>query len=55
MKNVQYTTVPEIALFDFIEVGRKKFSCGWKVELPHIKNGEYTIIPKVGGQLNLFY
>jgi predicted secreted hydrolase len=39
----------------FTEAGGKKFSCGWKVELPGIKDAAYTIVPKIDGQLNLFY
>lgn len=39
----------------FTEARGKKFSCGWKVEMQGIKDNEYTIIPKVEGQLNLFY
>ncbi len=39
----------------FTEAGGKKFSCGWKVEMKGIKNEQYTIIPKMDGQLNLFY
>jgi predicted secreted hydrolase len=44
-----------ITALGFIEVGGRKFSCGWKVEMPGTKDREYTIIPKVDGQLNLFY
>jgi predicted secreted hydrolase len=39
----------------FTEAGGKKFSCGWKVEMPGTKEGEYTIVPRTSGQLNLFY
>lgn len=39
----------------FTEVGGRKFSSGWKVEMPGTKDVEYTIIPKIDGQLNLFY
>jgi len=39
----------------FTEVGGNKFSCGWNVEMKGIKDDEYTIIPKIDGQLNLFY
>ncbi len=46
-----YTIVP----LGFTEAGGKKFSCGWKVEMPGTKDGEYTIVPKIDGQLNLFY
>jgi predicted secreted hydrolase len=36
----------------FTEAGGNKFSFGWEVE---IKGQEYTIIPKIDGQLNMFY
>lgn len=39
----------------FTEAGGKTFSFGWKVEMENIKDGEYTIIPKIDGQLNLTY
>ena len=39
----------------FTEAGGKKFSCGWKVEMPGTKGAVYTIVPKIGGQMNLFY
>ena len=39
----------------FTEAGGKKFSCGWKVELKGVKDEKYSIIPKMEGQLNLFY
>jgi predicted secreted hydrolase len=45
----------EITLLDFTLVGGKKFSCGWKVEMRGVKDEQYTIIPKMDGQLNLFY
>ena len=35
--------------------GGKKFSFGWTVEMPGVKDGYYTIVPKIDGQLNLFY
>jgi len=44
-----------ITLLGFTEAGGKKFSCGWKVEIKNIKDMEYKIIPKIDGQLNLFY
>lgn len=44
-----------ITLLGFTEVGGKKFSCGWTVEMPGTKDELYTIIPKINGQLNLFY
>jgi predicted secreted hydrolase len=45
----------EITPSNFTEAGGKKFSCGWKVNLPGVKDEQYTIIPKMDGQLNLFY
>jgi predicted secreted hydrolase len=39
----------------FTEAGGKKFSCGWKLRMAGIKDEEYTIVPKIEGQLNLFY
>lgn len=45
----------KITPLDFIEAGGKKFSCGWKVEMKDVKGEQYTIIPKIDGQLNLFY
>jgi predicted secreted hydrolase len=39
----------------FTEAGGFKFSDGWKVELKGIKDEEYTIVPKIDGQLNLFF
>ncbi len=45
----------KITPLGFTEVGGRKFSCGWKVEMAGTKDGEYTIIPKIDGQLNLFY
>lgn len=47
----QYTITP----LDFTEAGGKKFSCGWKVNLNSLKDGEYEIIPIMDGQMNLFY
>jgi predicted secreted hydrolase len=37
------------------ESGGYKFSNGWKVMMKGIKEEEYTITPKIDGQLNLFY
>jgi len=45
----------KITPLDFTEAGGKKFSCGWQVEMRNLKDEEYTIIPKIDGQLNLFY
>jgi predicted secreted hydrolase len=46
-----YTIKP----LDFTTAGGNKFSFGWQVELKDTKEVEYTIIPKIDGQLNLFY
>ncbi len=32
-----------------------KFSTGWKVEITGIKDQQYTIVPKIDGQLNFFF
>ena len=45
----------EITPLGFTEAGGKKFSSGWKVEMKGVKDEQYTIIPKMDGQLNLFY
>lgn len=47
----KYTLTPQ----GFTETGGKKFSHGWSVEMPGIKDELYTIVPKMDGQLNLFY
>ena len=39
----------------FTEAGGHKFSLGWDVEIKGVKDEEYTIIPKMDGQLNLTY
>jgi predicted secreted hydrolase len=39
----------------FTEAGGKKFSFGWKLTMKGVKDQEYTIIPKMDGQLNLTY
>jgi predicted secreted hydrolase len=44
-----------ITTLGFTEAGGKKFSFGWKLEMKNIKQEQYTIIPKIDGQLNLFY
>ena len=44
-----------ITPLDFVQAAGKKFSFGWKVETPGVKDGEYTIVPKIDGQMNLFY
>lgn len=45
----------KITPLGFTEASGKKFSCGWEVEMKGVKDGEYTIVPKIDGQLNLFY
>jgi len=45
----------KITPLGFTEAGGKKFSFGWKVEIKGVKDQEYTIIPKMDGQLNLTY
>ena len=44
-----------ISPLGFTEAGGKKFSCGWNVEIKNVKDEEYRIVPKMDGQLNLFY
>jgi hypothetical protein len=46
-----YTITP----LSFTEAGGKKFSFGWTVEMKGIMDEQYRIIPKIDGQLNLFY
>ena len=45
----------KITPLGFTEAGGNKFSFGWKVEMKGVKDQEYTIVPKIDGQLNLFY
>ncbi len=44
-----------ITPLDFVQASGKKFSFGWKVECKGVKDEEYTIVPKIDGQMNLFY
>jgi predicted secreted hydrolase len=46
-----YTITP----LGWTEAGGNKFSFGWKVQLRGVKDQDYTIVPKIDGQLNLFY
>lgn len=46
-----YTITP----LEWAEAGGYRFSFGWKVDLRGIKDEQYTITPKIDGQLNLFY
>lgn len=39
----------------FTEAAGKKFSSGWRVTFKGMKDESYEIIPKMEGQLNLFY
>jgi predicted secreted hydrolase len=39
----------------FTEAGGYKFSNGWKLTMKGVKDEEYTITPKTGGQFNLFF
>jgi predicted secreted hydrolase len=39
----------------FTRAGGKKFSFGWKIRMEGVKEEEYTIVPKMDGQLNLTY
>ena len=39
----------------FTEAAGQKFSFGWEVDLKGVKDGTYSIVPKMDGQLNLFY
>ena len=40
---------------DFTQRNGYKFSCGWKLKIPNIKDEEYKIILIIDGQLNLAY
>ena len=39
----------------FTEAGGYKFSKGWALKLPGVKDEEYTISPVLDGQFNLFF
>ena len=39
----------------FTEKDGYKFSCGWKLKIPKIKDENYKIIPIIDGQMNLAY
>ena len=39
----------------FIEKDGYKFSCGWQLQIPAIKDEYYKIIPIIDGQMNLAY
>lgn len=39
----------------FINAGGYKFSNGWKITIPGIKDEEYTVTPKINGQFNVFF
>ena len=46
-----YTLTP----LGWTEAAGKKFSFGWRLETKGVKAEEYTIVPKIDGQLNMFY
>ncbi|MCR5690406.1 MAG: carotenoid 1,2-hydratase [Clostridiales bacterium] len=35
--------------------GNLKYACEWKLSVPGLKDGEYTIVPKMDGQMNIGY
>lgn len=39
----------------FVEKNGYRFSCGWQLEMPGIKDEHYKIVPIIDGQLNLAY
>ena len=39
----------------FVEKNEYRFSCGWHLEMPGIKDERYKIVPIIDGQLNLAY
>jgi predicted secreted hydrolase len=45
----------KVTPLEWTKAGGYKFSFGWMVEMRGIKDEQYTIIPKIDGQLNLFY
>jgi len=45
----------KITSLSWTEAAGKKFSFGWKLETKRLKDGEYTIVPKIDGQVNMFY
>ncbi len=45
----------EITPMGFTQASGYKFSNGWKVKIPGIKDEEYTITPKIAGQFNVFF
>lgn len=46
-----YTVTP----LGFTEAGGYKFSKGWQINMPGVKDEEYTLRPKLDGQFNLFF
>ena len=54
-KNRIHIAFIEIAALDFTAAGGNEYSFGWKVRMNGVKAEEYTILPKINGQLNLFY
>jgi predicted secreted hydrolase len=57
LKSGQYRRLNDyrISPTGFTQAGGNKFSNGWKVDLGKVKGGQYTIVPKIDGQMNLFY
>jgi predicted secreted hydrolase len=51
----QRLTNYKITPLGFTQAGGKKFSNGWKLHVDKVKDEDYTIIPKMEGQLNMFY
>lgn len=46
-----YTITPHT----FIKAGPYKFSCGWTLHIPGVKEEDYTLIPVIDGQFNKFF
>lgn len=44
-----------IEALDFTVANEIRFSCKWKVNMPGIRQEEYTIVPLADGQINLAY
>jgi predicted secreted hydrolase len=45
----------KISPLGWTEARGLKFSYGWRLEIPSVKDQAYTIVPKVEGQFNFFY
>jgi hypothetical protein len=46
-----YTVTPQ----GFIQAGGYKFSSGWGLHIPGVKDEDYTLVPVIDGQFNLFF